>query len=368
MVFKGLIVPAADSFSDVEGAGTALARVANRPLVCHVLEALRQAQVTQIAVLAPAAHVAWLRAYIAAEGPAGLDVEYVPYEHGAFERALASVVRFVADSPCVVHAASGLLTQPLAPLLAAVAERDLLALVHRRPATDGSIALAARRMLRLTGAREEDRALELAGSCSLELAGASLFGAGALREAIGLRAWRCEELDLVAVAEGLVDRGARVAVQRVGGWRSNTGDSADLLECNRVAFDTLAHDPGGSGSGSSSSAARNPEGADNRIEGYVDAHPTACVRASVIVGPATLGPGAQVVDSYIGPYTSIGADVHIEGVEIERSIVLPGASIMHIGGRLTGSVVGRDARVFRDFSLPRALRLNVGDGGEVALC
>jgi hypothetical protein len=24
--------------------------------------------------------------------------------------------------------------------------------------------------------------------------------------------------------------------------------------------------------------------------------------------------------------------------------------------------------VFRDFSLPRALRLHVGDGGEVALC
>ena len=47
---------------------------------------------------------------------------------------------------------------------------------------------------------------------------------------------------------------------------------------------------------------------------------------------------------------------------------MPGASITHIGGRLVGSVVGRDARVFRDFSLPRALRLNVGDGGEVALC
>lgn len=363
MVFKGLIVPAADSFSELEGAGTALARVANRPIVCHVLEALRQARVTQIAVLAPAAHVAWLHAYIAAEGPAALDVEYVPYEDGTFEQALASVGQFVADSPCVVHSASGLLTQPLAPLLAAIDERDLVALVHRRPATNGSVALAARRMLRLTGEREEARAREFAGSCSLELAGVSLFGTGALRDAIGLRAWRCAELDLVAVSERLVDRGARVAVERVGGWRSNTGDSADLLECNRIALDALAHDQNGSGA-----AARNPEGAGNRIEGYVDAHPTACVRASVIVGPATLGPGAQVVDSYIGPYTSIGADVHIEGVEIERSIVLPGASITHIGGRLTGSVVGRDARVFRDFSLPRALRLNVGDGGEVALC
>jgi hypothetical protein len=42
--------------------------------------------------------------------------------------------------------------------------------------------------------------------------------------------------------------------------------------------------------------------------------------------------------------------------------------VMHIGGRLVASIVGHDARVFRDFSLPRAMRLRVGDGNEVALC
>jgi len=97
-------------------------------------------------------------------------------------------------------------------------------------------------------------------------------------------------------------------------------------------------------------------------------HPTARVESSTIVGPAIVGPDATVLNAYIGSYTSIGAGVHVEGAEIERSIILPGARITHIGGRLVGSVVGRDARIFRDFSLPRALRLDVGDGGEVALC
>jgi hypothetical protein len=41
---------------------------------------------------------------------------------------------------------------------------------------------------------------------------------------------------------------------------------------------------------------------------------------------------------------------------------------MHVGSRLVSSVVGRDARVFRDFSVPRAVRLRVGDGTEIALC
>jgi glucose-1-phosphate thymidylyltransferase len=81
-----------------------------------------------------------------------------------------------------------------------------------------------------------------------------------------------------------------------------------------------------------------------------------------------IGPDAQIAHAYIGPYTSIGAGARIEGAEIERSIVAAGASITHVGGRLVASVVGRDARIFRDFSLPRALRLRVGDGTVVALC
>jgi glucose-1-phosphate thymidylyltransferase len=358
MVLKGLITPAvAGALPEVGGADTALQRVANRPLVCHVLGALAQAEVAEVVMLVSASRSARLRARVAAEGPAGLDVEYVPYEDGAFGRALASAGRSVGDSPCVVHAANGLLTQPLAPLVGELngRERDMVAFVHRRSARGGSIGLAARRMLRLTGASEEDRALDLAGAC--------LFGPGVLRDAIGAGGWREEALDVVAVAEALVDGGGRVGTERVSGWRLNTGEASALLECNRIAFDALCRDPTETAMGPLA-----PEAAGNRIEGYVEAHSTACVRSSVIVGPATLGPGAQVVDSYIGPYTSIGADVRIEGAEVERSIVLRGASITHIGGRLVGSVVGRDARVFRDFSLPRALRLNVGDGGEVALC
>jgi glucose-1-phosphate thymidylyltransferase len=357
MVLKGLITPAGGAPPDLGGADTALQRVANRPLVCHALEALRQANVAGVALLVPSSQSARLRACVTAEGPAGLDVEYVPYESGAFERALASAGRFVGESPCVVHAANGLLTQPLAPLVGALdaRDRDLVACVHRRRAGT-SVGLAARRMLRLTGVHGEDRALDLAGVC--------LLGPGALHGAIGAGTWRGEELDVVAMAEALVDAGGRVGIEQVSGWRSNGGEASDLLECNRIALDALCREP----HEEAATANGEAEASGNRIEGYVEAHPTACVRSSVIVGPATLGPGAQVVDSYIGPYTSIGADVRIESAEVERSIILRGASVTHIGGRLVGSVVGRDARVFRDFSLPRALRLNVGDGGEVALC
>jgi NDP-sugar pyrophosphorylase family protein len=80
----------------------------------------------------------------------------------------------------------------------------------------------------------------------------------------------------------------------------------------------------------------------------------------VIVGPTVIGPGARITDSYIGPYTSIGECACVERAEVERSIISPGASVMHVGGRLVASIVGRDAPVFRDFSLPCACESATG--------
>jgi glucose-1-phosphate thymidylyltransferase len=163
-------------------------------------------------------------------------------------------------------------------------------------------------------------------------------------------------LDLTAVAARIAGERGNFQMVPVSGWRRYAGDALDLLELNRIALDRLHHDT------------RWPSGDGNLIEGRVWIHEHASVRTSVIVGPAIVGANAQISDAYIGPYTSIGAGVRIEGAEIERSIIAAGASIMHVGSRLVASVIGRDARVFRDFSLPRAFRLRIGDGTEIALC
>jgi glucose-1-phosphate thymidylyltransferase len=357
MKFMGLIAPVESSVASVHGTNSALQRVANRPIVCHVLEALQRGGIAEVVLLAAASDTEDLRACITAEGPEQLAVDYVPYAEGSFGRGLRAASHVLGDSPLVAHAADGLLVQPLAPLteLLEGGTHDLLALVHRQPATNGSVALATRRVLRLAGASHEENALELAG--------VGLLGAGALGDALQARGWRNPELDLVTIAERLASLGRRVGVQHIGGWRRNRGKVEDLLELNRIAFDTIPRDQP-----PPLAAELSARDAESRLEGYVEVHPTARLHASVVVGPARIGPGAEVTDSYIGPYTSIGAGARIESAEVERSIIMPGASIMHIGGRLVGSVVGREARIFRDFSLPRALRVNVGDGNEVALC
>jgi glucose-1-phosphate thymidylyltransferase len=191
---------------------------------------------------------------------------------------------------------------------------------------------------------------------TLGVAGACLMAPGAIRvrRLAGLAA---PAFLPGALAEGLIASGERrVQIGVVRDWRSFAGDPLDLLDMNRALLDTLGPE------------AHVPELDDNRFEGRVHIDPAASVRSSVICGPVIVGAGAHIADSYIGPHTSIGPRAVVEGTEIERSIVLAGAHILHVGGRLVASVVGREARVFRDFSVPRALRLQVGDGNEVALC
>lgn len=328
----------------------ALQRVANRPILCLALEELHQAGVHEVALLVADRSSAEVRAAVSADGPSDVAIQHIAHEDGAIDGALREAAEFVGEAACIVQVADGLLAQPLAPLVDLLEQDvpDLLILVHDSATGGESMNLATRRLLRLARSTPAGKAHELAGAC--------LFGPGALGRVQDARWWSDHELDLAPAAEMLVGEGGRLRVQSVRGWRRYSGASGDLLALNRLALDTLLPE---------SSGVSDPE---TRIEGCVSVHPTACVQSSVIVGPAIVGPGALVLNSYIGPYTSIGADVRVEGAEIERSIILPGASITHVGSRLVASIVGRDARIFRDFSLPRALRFNVGDGGEVALC
>lgn len=324
-----------------------LQRVANRPIVCHVLDALLAAGVVEAAVVAPGDAAAEIGACIASEGPAGLAVHHILDRRDG--RALRAAAEFVGESPCILHRANGILGQPLLPYAELLDELGLDALLV---VDDGGHDVKRLRLVpgRARGESQPEGAPEIHG-----FAGVCLLGAAALRRLPNLE--RCAQLqDFGALVEQLARDGGRTELRVGRRWRHFAGDAHDLLDMNRTMLDTLERD-------------MTPRPYDgNRFEGPIAIHPTACVSASVIIGPVMIGADALVADSYIGPHTSIGERVRIEGAELERSIVLADASVLHVGGRLVASVVGREARIFRDFSVPRALRLHVGDGDEVALC
>jgi glucose-1-phosphate thymidylyltransferase len=317
--------------------------VANRPIAQHVLEAMAGAGVDEVIIAGPTDVLIDVQSCLSRLGPMTTHLEYAMSGDGSsLMEMLQAAAPLVGAAPCIVHVGDGLLDEPLTAHVGALQESSLdLVLLCPAP-SNGSVPGQAPRKRRVTRI--------VCGE-----AGVAMFGPGALREACAAHP-AADSRGLEEVAREMFERGCHVEVRRADGWRRYQGSPRDLLEVNRLALDRLSPSP--------DLVAWD----ENRIEGRVHIHPTATVTTSVIVGPVVVGEGAQVADAYIGPYTSIGARARVEGVEIERSIISPGASVMHIGGRLVSSLVGRGAHVFRDFSLPRAMRLCVGEGDEVALC
>lgn len=102
------------------------------------------------------------------------------------------------------------------------------------------------------------------------------------------------------------------------------------------------------------------------VIGRVIVGPGADVRGSRLVGPLILGADTVVVDSYIGPFTSIDDRCVIRSSEIAYSIVLADSSIEGLS-RIDGSLIGRHVRLERGSAVQRAHRLVLGDNSEVQI-
>lgn len=159
--------------------------------------------------------------------------------------------------------------------------------------------------------------------------------------------WR-GELEISDAVQWLIDAGYHVGTQVVSGYWKDTGSVADMLEVNRLVLDRLR--------------ARVDGDVDDvsEITGKVEITAGAKVRNSKITGPALISSGAEIFQSYVGPFTSIGENCRIRGSEIESSIVLPGTSIDGIH-RVAESFIGRDVEVAAPASVSSTYRFVLGD-------
>jgi glucose-1-phosphate thymidylyltransferase len=162
------------------------------------------------------------------------------------------------------------------------------------------------------------------------------------------------ELEITDAIQWLIDHGCRVRHEILKGWWIDTGKKDPLLESNRLVLETLTARVDGT------------VDAASRIEGRVVIEPGAEIIGSTVRGPAVIGERTRVVNSYIGPFTSVAADCEITDSELEHSVVLEHSRVISVT-RLTDSLIGKEVEVVRSGDTPRATRLMVGDHSRVEL-
>jgi len=321
--------------------------VANRALLRHALDWIAAAEIRRAVVITPEAMANSARAAVG-RTCACIAVDWLEQLPGEdFADILTAVAGFLEGEPFVLHLADSLAKQDLRSLIEGRPPngRDALMLMEERTRHEPSGVIDLHHHLE----RRQPRFRVRRGAP----AGVAVMGAGALGAATALDPSQGRGLE--ALADALLELGGTVRTCGVREWWRFRGDVRALLEGNRFALERLRPD------------FEDALLVHSDIQGAVVADATARIESSTVRGPAIIGPGALLREAYVGPYTSIGEGVLVEGAEIEHSVVLSGASISHLGGRLEASLVGRETRVFRDFRLPRALRLQVGEGASISL-
>jgi glucose-1-phosphate thymidylyltransferase len=162
------------------------------------------------------------------------------------------------------------------------------------------------------------------------------------------------ELEITDAIQWLIDKGRTVAPHVIDGWWKDTGKLEDLLEANRIILDTIVRRIDG-------------EMSESEVHGKVVIEAGAKVVRSCVRGPAVIGRGTIIENAYVGPFTSIGDQAMIRGSEVEHSIVLEGATITDIDGRIESSLIGRNVSICRSATKPRALNFMLGDQSQVGL-
>lgn len=166
--------------------------------------------------------------------------------------------------------------------------------------------------------------------------------------------WR-NELEITDAIQWLIENQYNVYPYIHQGWWIDTGKMSDMLEANRLV---LEEQPA-------------------RIEGYVDRDSQiigkviiekgAEIINSTIRGPATIGEGTRIVNSYVGPFSSIYHHCLIDNSEIEHSIILENTTVRDLPYRLEDSLIGRNVEVSRSPLRPKAYRLVLGDHSTVGV-
>jgi glucose-1-phosphate thymidylyltransferase len=330
-----------------------LVPVANKPVLFYGIEALVDAGIADIGIVIAPETGDEIRAAVGDGSAFGANVTYIVQDKPAgLAHAVLTAEGFIGGSPFVMYLGDNLLADGLRGLVATFRAEEPDALILLTPVDDpesyGVAELDGERIVRLIEKPKDPPS-------NLALVGVYLFGPPIFDSARALEPSRRGELEITEAIQGLIDQGRTVRSEVVSGWWKDTGQLADMLEANRLVLEEIETRIEG----------EVDEG--SRVEGKVVIEPGARVERSVVRGPAVIGAGACIEDAYVGPYTSIGEDVHVRRSEVEHSIILAGSVVEDLGTRMEASLLGREVKLTRSEGMPKTLRMLVGDKSEIKI-
>ncbi len=337
-----------------------LVPVANKPILFYGIEDMAEAGITEVGIIIGETGDE-IRAAVGDGSRWGVHVTYIPQEQPLGLAHCVSIAQdFLGDDDFVMYLGDNLLRQGIKEFADAFEADRAAAAAGDRPSAQ--ILLARVHDPQRFGVAEIDerghviRLVEKpeVPPSDLALVGVYLFDRSIHDAVAAIEPSPRGELEITDAIQWLIDHGHRVRHEVLDGWWKDTGKLEPLLEGNRLVLDAIETD------------IRGTVDDDSKVEGRVVVEEGAEVIGSRIRGPAVIGAGTKIINSYVGPYTSIYFGCVIEDTEIEHSVVLEQSTISGID-RVVDSLVGKAVDVRRTKAKPKAVRLMLGDHSRVDL-
>ena len=328
--------------------------VANKPIMFYVLDQIREAGITEIGIIISPETGAYIREVVGDGSRWNSQITYIPQANPmGLAHAVKTAQPFLGDSTFLMFLGDNLIEGGVKSFVQEFESHSPDAMVLLKEVPDPRLFGVAE----LNGKGEVIHLVEKPKEpkTNLALVGIYLF-TPLIHKAIAKikPSWR-GELEITDAIQKLLDMGKKVRSHILTGWWLDTGKKDDLLEANRVVLDSLLKRD-----------VRGEIDAKSKIVGRVEIKEGAKVENSTIRGPVSIAEECQIRNSFIGPFTSIGAGTVIEDSSVGHSVILENSRIYRIE-RLEDSLIGTRVELKRADERFNAVKIFVGCDSSLEL-
>ncbi len=333
-----------------------LVPVANKPVLEYAIEDLKEAGITEIGIVLGNLGRKAIQEHLGDGTDYGVEITYIVQGNPlGLAHAAGCAEEFVGDDDFVMYLGDNILEGGITELVESFETGNHaagIALQHvENPQQFGVADVDQDGTVKQLIEKPDDPPSNLA-LIGIYVFSPAIFDAIATLEP----SWR-GELEITDAIQSLLDDGHSIDSAVVEGWWKDTGKPEDILEANRLVLEDAVGTVKGT----------IEDGAE--ITGKVDVAEGAIIEDGAVVrGPASIGEDVRVTaDTYLGPYTSIGAGSTIESAQIENTVVAGNATI-RTNVKIVDSLIGESATIdTADDLLPEGKRLVVGENSQLKL-
>ena len=288
--------------------------VANKPILFYVMEQIREAGISDIGVVISPETGPDLKEALSDGAKWNARITYIVQSPPlGLAHAVKSARDFLSDSPFLLFLGDNLIQDGVKEIVSSFQAHSSEAVIVLKQVGDPRAFGVAEvdssgKVVRVVEKPKEPRS-------NLALVGAYIFNPS-VHEAIDQLkpSWR-GEYEITDAIQILLAEGKDVRSHVLRGWWLDTGKKEDLLEANRIILDEY-----------NNNVIQGQVDSRSELSGKLEIKSGTIIENSRLKGPIVISENCQIIDSVIGPHTSIGKESVIRNSTIEFSVIMDNAS------------------------------------------